>query len=128
MSSVPSVLVIMDGEFGDQLASVSLDSPIWIVDSATNVSITEELRRVGRGDKITTFRYNPLISGSEALAGILPTVDLHHGPLSEGRPYRRLEVVGARPNHVVTSALADIGFRLDNITRQGFTAVALEAV
>jgi len=128
MHPLSTVLIIVDGEFGDQLSSVPLGSPIWIADSPTNLSITEELRRVGRGDTITTFRYDHRRSGSESFAAILPTVDLHHGSLSQDPPYRRLEVVGARPNHAAKKALADNGFGLESITTQGFIAVALEAV
>ena len=127
MHPLSTVLIVVDGEFGDQLFSVALDSPIWIADSPTNVSVTEELRRTGRGDMITTFRYDHTRSGSEALADILPTIDLHHGSLSQDPPYRRVEVVGARPNHAAKKALADIGFELESLTTRGFVAVALEA-
>lgn len=120
-----TVLVIMDGEYGDGL-SPAPDSAVWLLDSATNLDAWERLRRVHPDFAVTTFRdgVGPL---PDRFAAMLPTIDLHHGEYSQPEPYRRLEVHGIRPSQVVRHALAEIGFSVETLTADGFTAIRDEA-
>ena len=118
------VAVILDGEFGDRLATVSSRGAVWVVGSATNQSMVEELRRGETPYGITTFKYEPRLSGAEAFAAILPTIDEHHGSRSCDPPYQRLVVYGAGLNAAAKRALKTFDFRPEEETLDGFTAIA----
>lgn len=116
-----TVAIILDGEFGERLHSIHADA-IWVADSPTNVSVVNEIRRDEPECRITTFRDSPGEAAAAALAAILPTVELHHGPHSQDPPYDRLEVYGCRLNSDSRAALADYELDVEGETPYGFAA------
>jgi len=120
----PAVAVIVDGEFGDRVVPVSASGALWIAGSATNQAAVDRLRRHDTPYEISVFQYDPGLSGAEALAGILPVVDLHHGRYSCDPPFQRLVVYGARLNEAALHALALIDFEPEAANVDGFTAIA----
>ena len=120
-----TVTVVLDGEFGDRVRELA--GPLWIADSATNVDAIRIARRDNPAFRPTTFRDDPSRPQSDVLATLLPTIDLHHGELSQDPPYDRLVVYGARPNHAVRAILADFGFRVEEELSEGFSASRVAA-
>jgi hypothetical protein len=118
------VAVILDGEFGDRVEVVSAAGAIWIAGSATNRAAVDRLRRGETPYMVSVFEYDPMISGAEAFADILPVVDEHHGRHSCNPPFSRLVVYGARLNEAAKHALEAIDFQAEAPTIDGFTAIA----
>jgi hypothetical protein len=122
-----TVYVVVDRNYGERLASLPSDDPVWVVDSPGNGAVARRLqptRLDGHLHGITTFR---TASGADAetdLIGVLDTVDLHHGKYSASPPYSRLTVVGCRPSEAVCAALAQLGFRVVGSGDQGFDAAS----
>jgi hypothetical protein len=114
------VAIVFDGEFADRLGDLR-GRDIWVIASATNVSVIERMRRTDRKFRATTFG-KALEHTSKSFEEILRSVDLHHGPYSQNPPYSRIEVFGIRPNRVAKAAIASIGFEAIEPTADGFTA------
>ena len=118
----PEIAIIVDPEFGERLGALAAEQVVWVTDSATNRAAAERLWRVPLAHAMTTFRFDETVSRPATFAAILPVVNEHHGGASCVPPYQRLTVYGARPNATVRAALTAIGFELEGVTADGFTA------
>lgn len=118
------VHVVVDPAFGQRLAALPADEPVWIVASPVNEPVARELWRQRSTkrhlDGITLF---PSYGAPEdSFLGVLDRVDLHHGEHSATPPYSLLEVVGCAPSEGVRAALAELGFDVGVGTPDGFSA------
>ena len=110
------VRIVIDPDFGEQLARLPSRAPVWVVNSAANTPVAERLRREWAPDShldgVTTF--TPSVPGvrERELLGILETVDLHHGQYSADPPYSEVEVYGVGWTHAVEGAFRGLGFTL----------------
>jgi hypothetical protein len=97
--------------------------PVWIADSPSNRLSAEQLRR-GRHDvlNVTTFRFDPQDSPEGRVAGILGTVDLHHGHYSQAPPYSVIEVFGASLTPALRRAFSEYGLSHFRERAGGFRA------
>jgi hypothetical protein len=121
-TSAPDVVtIVLDGEYGDRLKSLDRGA-VWIAGSPTNEAVAHEIWRRDQSRSITTFRDMPALSAPEALARVLPDVELHHGALSQTPPFRRIEAIGCRLNHAAVQTLADFGFEVEQPIVDGFVA------
>ena len=119
------VIVVVDPEFGEQLARLPAGVPVWIVDTDANRPVAHRLWNERPDENhltgITTFRItNP--SPEENLIQQLSAIDLHHGPDSADPPYSELEVIGTPLTERVKSALAEFDFDQFSSTQRGFLA------
>ena len=118
------VHVVVDPAFGQRLADLPADEPVWVVASPINEPVIRQLwqQRPTKShlDGITLFQSHG--SPEDALLGNLGTIDLHHGEYSAQPPYSLLEVVGCQPSEEVRSALAELGFSITATSPQGFSA------
>jgi hypothetical protein len=123
------VRVIVDPAFGERLLSLPADAPIWIIASPSNTSVVQRLWRerpeVSHLMGVTTFAPNSGATSEDELISQLETIDLHHGHYSADPPYSILEVIGCPCSERVQSALREIGFAVDTIGPDGFTAIAV---
>lgn len=114
MSSAPyRVRIVVDQGFGERLAHLPTDEPVWIVESPANTPVAKRLwsERPG-GDHltgITTFHASADQRDS-LLLGILDQVDLHHGQYSADPPYSEIEIYGVGLSGAIEHALRDLGF------------------
>lgn len=121
-----TVWVVVDPFFGERLAGLPPNEPVWIVDSAANTPVAHRLwkdRPTGCGlAGITTFRpgsgYNP----EQELISQLGTIDLHHGEFSADPPCSALVVTGCGATEAVRYALSGYGFRVKSVQQNGFLA------
>ena len=126
------VAVVLDPEYGNHLAVLADEKPVWIVDAPANRAAAEALW-ASKSTKsaelsLTTF---PVESGSSAetrLAGVVPTVDLHHGEHSQHPPYAGIEVFGARPTAEVREVLREFGMEIITERPDGFLAMRSSVV
>ncbi len=125
--STPSpyrVHVVVDPAFGQRLADLPADEPVWIVASPTNNPVVRQLWQErptkSHHDGITLFQ--PHGSPDDAFLGQLGSVDLHHGEYSAQPPYSLVEVIGCPPSEEVCSALAELGFSVIDTSSEGFSA------
>ena len=127
MTAAPyKVYVVVDREFGEQLADLEQGAPVWIVDTPTNKPVAQRLWK-GRTGKdhlsgITTFEVPNALSPEDMLFAELNTIDLHHGPHSADPPYTVIEVVGAPLTTRAKAALSEYGFNEFHAKPKGFTA------
>jgi hypothetical protein len=127
MSAVPyKVYVVVDREFGEQLADLDPGVPVWIVDTVTNKAVVHRLwgerSNSGHLTGITIFHDGESSSPEDLLLGELETIDLHHGSYSASPPYTVLEVVGTALNPKAKKKLSEYGFNEFSTSPVGFIA------
>ena len=91
---IPSVIAVFDPNYGTRLRALSVRAPIWIVQSAENNPVVEQLRSAGQD--ITTFLPGTLLDW-------MSTIDEHHPG------WRTLEVHGHELSPEVIEMLRDYG-------------------
>jgi hypothetical protein len=120
------VTVIVDGNFGERLAQLPADEPVWIIESEANTPVVQRLWKASTATDhltgITIFQAGEGLTPEEQFLAQLDTIDLHHGEYSAAPPYSVLEVIGCEPSDGVAAALHGLGFRVDTSTREGFVA------
>lgn len=114
-----TVTIVLDPDFGDELHELALRTAVWIVETETNRAAAEEAwRRAVEWPHISVTVFRP-----SGLPHLLEQVELHHGPLSQARPFSVLEVVGAALTDEACAALAEGGFAEPKETPRGFRAL-----
>jgi hypothetical protein len=119
------VRVVVDPAFGERLASLPQQDPVWIIDSPANAPVAHRLWEMGakgHADGITTFQSGAYGVAEDELVCMLDTIDLHHGPYSADPPYSLIEVFGCQPLERIREALKEIGFQITESTSDGFIA------
>jgi hypothetical protein len=109
------VRVIVDSAFGERLAALSQDSPIWIVQSAVNTPVVQRLWQEKVGE-ITSFVESNEGDAESDLIEILGTVDLHHPD------YTNIEVIGCLPSEPICTELEALGLQIISSNHEGFLA------
>ena len=108
------VRVVVDPSFGERLASLPSEEPVWVIDSAQNTPVAHRLWQQRPGEDhltgITTFKGSGLPPDDEA-AGLLGTIEDHHGEYSTDAAFSQLEIIGCGPSDRLIAALGDYGFR-----------------
>jgi hypothetical protein len=70
------VIIVVDPNFGEELAELPSGVPVWIVDTAANASVARRLWAERPSEShltgITTFRADPNSSREEHLIGPIP--------------------------------------------------------
>ena len=121
------VYIVVEREFGEQLAKLPPDAPIWIVNTHPNRAVAERLWKERNQEDhltgITTFNDLKTSSAEDLLISELDTIDLHHGSHSANPPYTILEVIGASPSERVKTELSEYGFDEFHVNASGFCAV-----
>jgi len=120
------VAIVVDRSFGERLADLAVNQPVWVVDSVVNTPKAEQLTKLRRSPNhltgITIFRPGTDASPEDDLLTEFPTIDLHHGPYSAKPPYTVIEVFGTFPTAAIKSMLAEYGFSDFQLTAGGFIA------
>ena len=121
------VCVVVDREFGEQLATLTPGVPVWIVDTPINKPVAQRIwRQHSQNDSltgITTFDASNSASSEDIVASMLDTIDLHHGPCSADPPYTVIEVLGARLTDELKADLSEYGFSEFEPGSSGFRAI-----
>lgn len=120
------VIVVVDPLFGDRLASLPPNTPVWVGDTPANNPVVHRLREERQQNNhltgITTFRFTKEISSEDNLIREFASIDLHHGPASTNPPYAEIEVFGTSDSTRLRTELAAYGFTELLPTQDGFIA------
>ena len=121
------VKIVLDPNFGERLAALPVNEPVWIIDSTANTPIALQAwkMRPNRNDHltgITTFKPVAAFDPEEELLAQLAPIDLHHGNYSADPAYSLLEVIGCAASDRIRAALAEFGFEVQESSANGFTA------
>src|SRR2546429_8130973 len=100
------VYVVVEREFGEQLATLAPGVPVWIVNTPLNRAVAQRLWKE-RNQKGHIWN---LSSVEDLLVSELDTIDLHHGPHSSNPPCTILEVLGVPLSDRIKAELAQYGF------------------
>jgi len=133
MAAAPyKVYIVVDREFGEELAELARGVPVWIVDTPTTKPVAQRFWNERPDENhltgITTFNDLNSLSPEEMLLGHLDTIELHHGSHSADPPYTVIEVFGTQLTANAKSVLSEYGFNAFHITSTGFTASRLKAL
>lgn len=113
------VTVVVDREFGERLLSVHPEAPLWVIRSATNTPLVQqvwaEAKSSRTGCRVTEFVAEEP-APEDALVRVLGMVEEHHPDWSE------LTVVGAAASATLEKTLARYGFSRVEPNERGFTA------
>ena len=122
-----TVAIVLDPEYAAGLHVLARRAPLWVIDSALNRPVIEQLwttRRRERTDwEITVFREVPGLSPEAHLAGVLKSVEdqLHLDP--DQPRHSAVEVIGLGVSADVPDVLRERGFGPARATADGFRAV-----
>lgn len=114
------VAIVVDREFGPQLADLAQRSHVWVCDSPANRPATEAVWRTNEGQYdfqsgVTIFECSPEESPDDALVNILETVDLHHA-------WSVIEVIGCKSSPRFRSTFAEYGAVITELRPDHFEA------
>ncbi len=116
-----TVALVLDHELGEGLVALAARAPVWVVNSETNGPVIRRLRAEGR--EVTTFDNSKLRSPEELGAGMVATIDRHHGGYDQHPVARRLEVYGAALTDDFRRVLCDFDFHRFESILGGFVAI-----
>jgi hypothetical protein len=121
------VFVVVDRDYGQHLAKVAQEGPVWIVDTSTNRAAAQQIwaadPKRNHLEGVTTFKVPESSSSEDSLIDELDMIDLHHGAHSANPPYTILDVIGSAITARVKAELAHFGFDEFQETPQGFRAI-----
>ena len=121
-----TVLVVLDRDFGERLASLAPETPVWIIGSPSNTPIAHRLWKERPASNhlngVTVFNGFKDGTPEEILLNELDTIDLHHGQHSADPPYARLVILGVPLTDSVKDALEALGFESFQQEAAGFSA------
>lgn len=121
-----SVSIVVEPEFGERLATVATQSPVWIADTPANRAAAERSwssRSNEAGVDVTTFKVVEGHSGESWCAEILPTIALHFGAYDDIPPsYDAVDVIGTHPSPRLVELLASTGHTVIRDFPRGFRA------
>ena len=121
------VIVVLDRAYGQRLIELAQTGPVWIVDTAANRSIAQQIWAADPNhshlDGVTTFKFEEGSSSEDILINELDTIDLHHGTYSANPPYTVLEVIGTPISPRLKTDFSRFGFDEFQETGSGFRAV-----
>jgi hypothetical protein len=128
MIAIPyKVHVVVEREFGEELAKLSPGIPVWIVGTPLNRYVAQRLWKEHPQEShltgITIFNDSESSSQEDLLVAELDTIDLHHGSQSANPPYTILEVVGTELTDRIKAELSQYGFDEFHPSSAGFCAV-----
>jgi hypothetical protein len=117
VASPYKVRVVVDPAFGEQLASLPVGEPVWVIDTPINAPVAHRLWRERNDENhltgITTFKPGADASPEEEVICLLDTIEEHHGEYSADPPHSILEIIGCPDSERLRSALAEFGFRVE---------------
>ena len=109
------VAVILDPDFGDELASLVNRMAVWVIDSALNTPVAERLWSDHPPDgRVTTFAASSAQSPQDVIMGTLVDVDLHHPD------WTTIYVIGCAPNQAISQFVQEFGGELMLIDQRSF--------
>jgi len=112
-----TVVVVLDALCGDRLADLVKRDPVWVVGSAMNRPIVEQLwSQRGRSISLTVFDWDEGEQPSATLMRMLDMIDLHHPHCAGYRFY------GAALTNDVSEELFRMGYPHQVSTHYGFAA------
>jgi hypothetical protein len=122
------VAIVVDRQFGPQLADMAKRLHVWICDSPTNRPAVEAIWRARGGREYhiesgaTIFDCAPDEAIEDALVNIIRAVDEHHGEHSHDPPWSTIEVIGCSPSPCVQRAFAEFGAQIAGLQPDRFEA------
>jgi hypothetical protein len=120
-SETERVYVILDPEYGQNIAALAVGAKVWLVDSPANRTAWNEREPCSLNSAI--FKTSDSNARAENLLAELPNIEDHFGPYSSSIPYRVLEVIGLSLAADMESALRAHGFDGFVTTTDGFEAL-----
>ena len=119
------VFVVLDKNFGLNLATLAKEGSVWIIDTPTNKVAAQQIWK-GNADQpqsyVTTFIASDNLSPEDIFVDEMKDIDLHHGKHSVDPPYTTLDVIGIPLTENVQRELAAYGFDQFEGTVHGFRA------
>lgn len=125
MHSEYVVALIVDPNFGSRIRDVASRFDTWVVPSAQNRPIVEELwadAQRGCTHQITLWSEPKDLASEETWLSIMHDVELHHGEYSHDPPVSALEIIGTQRSAVADRALKKYGYHSTAPSTLGFTA------
>jgi hypothetical protein len=116
------VAIVLAPDFATELGALAQQMPVWVLNTPPNRAAVERLRRGSAGLGLTLFSAAAGQSAEEVCAGLLSTVELHHGPYSQDPPCGAIEVIGAVASPLVRAAFSAEGFDVVAVRPGSFIA------
>jgi hypothetical protein len=99
------VSLVVDRDYGRNLAGLASQMPLWVVASAANLAHIEQARSVPHS-RVTGFDDQSSCTPELLVADILPTIVEHHPAITD------ITIIGAQWTAELAHHLRDNGFRM----------------
>jgi len=121
-----TVALVVDPEFGEELAVLAARVHTWAIDTPTNRAVAEGMWSVapeahGIESGVTTFKPQG-VNAEEWCLAVIDELDMHHNHYSHDPAYSVLEVYGAGLSERIREAFAFYGLVQFEETPAGFIA------
>lgn len=116
------VALVLNPVFGDQIADIASEMPVWVLSSSDNAGGIRRARQSYPNQQVTELLPRGTESSADLLARALLNVDEHYGPDSSSDPYEAVLVYGAQPADVPSELAAECGFKTIEQQPYGFIA------
>lgn len=121
-----SVALVLDPSFGDRVAKLAQQMPVWLVSSSANDQAARVARATLCAAQITTLSTRSTEAVGDLLARALYAIDEHHGALSQLVAYDTLWVYGTTEK-IPPELARELGFKSIAVTADGFKAEKLSS-
>jgi hypothetical protein len=119
-----TVSAILDPAFGERIAALACDGPVWVTPSELNRAAVENYwkSREPNAHSVTYWSTPRTGDTEEEWLGILDDLELHHSRDWAGPGIARVRVVGAPLTTAAENALGEFGYSVVSTTPFGFVA------
>lgn len=116
-----SVALVLDSAFGDRVAALAQQMPVWVVSSPVNDQAVRLARTNVDEGRITTLHQRSGEVPVNLLARAVYAIDEHHGEVSQAVAYDTLWVYGTTEK-LSQEIAAELGFKSITAIADGFKA------
>lgn len=97
MTAAKTVALVLDPDFGEQLAELHPDMSVWVLASAQNSPVVDRLRQ--NRTTLTLLLTMPGETARDLFRRALANIEEHHGLVS-GHRYNKVNLFGLEPHAI----------------------------
>lgn len=114
------VALVLDTAFGERVAELAKEMPVWIVPSQANLHVIELLRPTLEKGRVTILVERKNETEEFFLDRMLYAIDEHYGEASQSNPYETLWVFSTTKHMPSIEVISELGFKSISRTPDGF--------
>ena len=127
MENPVTIAIVLDPLFGEQIARLVAEGPVWATGSIANREAVEKCWKASPENDVTYWTEPRSGKSEEEWLDILDDIELHHSEDWAGPGIAAIRVFGASATPAAQSALREFGYEVTETTPDGFRARKIAA-